>query len=143
MDRKEFALEKFGDGFNCAQSVLSAFSSNFGLDENNALKIAAGFGGGCRCGEVCGAVTGAIMVLGLKYGHCRKGDVEAKNNANAKTVNLIGKFKDINRTIVCRELLGYDLTKEEDYKIMLEKNLFKTECVRFIGDAVGILEEIL
>lgn len=143
MDRKEYAQKQFSDGFNCAQSVLSAFCNNFSLNETTALKIAAGFGGGCRCGDVCGAVTGAIMALGLKYGHCRKGDAETKNNANTKTVDFIEKFKGKNRTIVCRELLGYDLSKEEDYKIMQEKNLFKTECVRFIDNAVEILEEML
>ncbi|MBN1760545.1 MAG: C_GCAxxG_C_C family protein [Chitinispirillaceae bacterium] len=143
MSRKEAAVKTFSKGFNCSQAVLSVFCEESGLDETTALKIASGFGGGMRKGEVCGAVTGAIMVLGLKYGHCIEGDTTTKQKANALTVEFIGKFEDRNRTIICRNILGYDISIEEEHKEAAEKGVFSTICPKMIEDVVDILEETL
>ena len=84
MSNKEHAASRFDEGFNCAQSVLSAFSRQFGMDDDAALKIACGFGGGLgRTGDVCGAVCGAVMVTGMKYGMTHAEDIKAKEKTYA------------------------------------------------------------
>lgn len=142
MNRKEEALRIFECGFNCSQAVLSVFCEEFNCDNELALKIATGFGGGMRKGEVCGAVTGAIMVLGLKCGHYKEGDTEAKNKAYALTKEFINRFENKNGTIVCKKLLGYDLSIPEEYELLTEKGMFKSMCPKFIEDAISILEEL-
>ena len=80
MSKIDTAVSGFKEGFNCAQSVLSAFSEELGLTRETALKIACPFGGGmARQAETCGAVTGAFMVIGLKYGQASKADKASKN----------------------------------------------------------------
>lgn len=142
MNRKEMALQIFGKGFNCCQAVLTAFCEEYSLDKDTALKLAAGFGGGLRRAEVCGAVSGAVMALGLRYGHCREGDNVTKLNANARTDEFISKFEERNRTIICRKLLGYDISDEQQHKQAAEKGMFSTICPKVIEDAVDILEEM-
>lgn len=143
MNRKEEALKVFGCGFNCSQAVLSVFCEEFNCDKELALKIATGFGGGMRKGEVCGAVTGAIMVLGLKYGHYIEGDTETKSKAHALTSEFIRRFEDKYGTIICKKLLGYDLSNPEEYTLLNEKGMFKSMCPKFIEDAIGILEGLI
>lgn len=81
MNKVEKSLNYFKNGFNCSQALLATYATDFGLSEEMALKVATQFGGGARKGEMCGAVSGALMVLGLKYGHYHYGDVEEKTNA--------------------------------------------------------------
>ncbi len=78
------AVKEFGKGFNCSQAVLSSYSEQFGLDCEKAFKVATGFGGGMRMGDTCGAVTGALMVLGLKYGNTTAEDEEGKAKTRKK-----------------------------------------------------------
>jgi len=142
-DKKEKALKVFSQKFNCAQSVFSVFAEDLGIDEKTALKIAGCFGGGVRCGEVCGAVSGALMAIGLKYGHCMPNDLEKKEIANLKAFEMISKFKSENGSIICRNLLGYDLSIKEELDIILEKNLYATVCPEMISSAVQICDKIL
>ncbi|NIM18606.1 MAG: hypothetical protein GTO45_42060 [Candidatus Aminicenantes bacterium] len=142
-EKKERAIETFRNDFNCSQAVLSSFAPGLNLDKDTALKIACGFGGGMgKMQNTCGTVTGAIMVLGLKYGKYREDDEPAKEKTYDAVIRLTGEFKRMNNTINCRELLGYDLNNEEDRKIIEEKNLFGTICEKCVGDAVTILENI-
>jgi len=141
MDHAEKAVATFSQGLNCAQSVFSSFSKDLGVDEKTATKIAGGFGSGMRCGEVCGAVTGALMVIGLKYGASTAEDVEEKADTNEKTLELLDAFKAENGSIFCRDLLGYDVLKENELTVIKEKGLFKTLCPKFVGSATLILEK--
>lgn len=143
MTKSEKALELFANNFNCSQAVLTAFAPDFGLDEKLALMLGTQFGGGARNGEMCGAVSGALMVLGLKYGHFQSDNSEQKSHAYAIATEYTKRFKERNGSIVCRDLLGYDLTKPEDSACIKEKNLFKTVCPEMIKSAVEVLEEIL
>ena len=106
MTKSEKALEMFANGFNCSQAVLAAFAPDFGLDEKLAFMLGTQFGGGARNGEMCGAVSGALMVLGLKYGHYESGNYEQKSHAYAIANEYTIRCKAQNGSIVCRDLLG-------------------------------------
>ena len=139
--KQDFAVELFTSGFNCSQSVLAAFCEQYGLDRETALKTACGFGGGCRSGEICGAVSGAVLTIGLKFGHCQPGDIESKSNCYAKTTEYLNAFKAKNGSIICREILGCDISSKEGMELAKSKNLFKTTCVDMVKSAASILEE--
>jgi C_GCAxxG_C_C family probable redox protein len=79
MTNSEKALSYFSNNFNCSQAVFTTFATEMGIDESLALKLATEFGGGARCGQMCGAVSGALMVLGLKYGHYHSDNKEEKS----------------------------------------------------------------
>lgn len=143
MNKKEKALEVFSSNFNCSQAVFSVFAEEYGLDKEIYLKIATSFGGGMRKREVCGAVTGALMGLGLNHGHYISEDLESKDKGYALTRQFIREFEEINGSIICKNLLGYDLSKEEDLMILKEKDIFKSVCPRCIENSVAILERIL
>ncbi|MBR6581791.1 MAG: C_GCAxxG_C_C family protein [Ruminococcus sp.] len=143
MTKSEKALELFANGFNCSQAVLTAFAADFGLDEKLALMLGTQFGGGARNGEMCGAVSGALMVLGLKYGHFESENSEQKSRAYSIATEYTKRFKELNGSIVCRDLLGYDLTNPDDMACIKEQNLFKTVCPKMIKSAVEVLESIL
>ncbi|MBR4102378.1 MAG: C_GCAxxG_C_C family protein [Oscillospiraceae bacterium] len=143
MTKSEKALELFASGFNCSQAVLTAFAPDFGLDEKLALMLGTQFGGGARNAEMCGAVSGALMVLGLKYGHYQSDNTEQKSRAYAIAVEYTKRFKEQNGSIVCRDLLGYDLTNPEEAACIKERNLFGDICPKMIQSAVELLESIL
>ena len=144
MNRVEQAVSCLKEGFSCAPAVLSAFASEFGVDIETALKIAAGFGGGMsRMGGTCGALTGAFMVIGLKYGKTKAEDDQAKEKTYELVREFAKRFKSRNGTIVCNELLGCDLGTPEGMKLAKEKGAIDTFCPKFVQDAVEILEEML
>lgn len=143
MDKVELARKYFEDGFMCSQAVFAAYATAYGLTEEHALKIAAGFGSGMCKGEVCGAVTGALMAIGLKYGQCSKGDVDSKMKTNEMTCLLLDKFKEKHGSYLCKEVLGYDLSIKEDAKKARELGLFTSFCPKMVESAARIVEEIL
>ncbi len=143
MNRKEEAVQLFEGGFNCSQAVFSVFSNELSIDKEMALKIATGFGGGARNGELCGAVSGALMVLGLKNGHYIQGDVKGKEESYKLAKELTNRFRELQGNIVCKDLLGYDLSDPDDYKLLVDKGIFKTECPKFIESAIEVLESML
>lgn len=93
--------------------------------------------------ETCGAVTGAFMVLGLKYGKFDAEDKVSKEITYEKVREFSKKFQEINKTLICRNLLGIDLSTKEGMDLANEQNIFEKNCVKYMKDAVGILEEIL
>ena len=143
MNKSDKALELFSNNFNCSQAVFAAFAPDFGIDEKLALMLGTSFGGGARNGEICGAVSGALLVLGLKYGHYNAADNEQKSRAYGIAVDYTTRFKELNGSIVCRDLLGYDLTKPEEMACIKEKGLFGTVCPKMVESAVKILENVL
>lgn len=143
MNKVEQSQNYFKNGFNCSQAVFTTFATELGLSEEMALRVSTQFGGGARKGEMCGAVSGALMVLGLKYGHCHYDAPEEKANAYKISENFMDRFIEKNGTVVCRELLGYDLTKPEDMQKIKELDLFHITCPKMIQCATEILEEML
>ncbi len=134
----------FKKGFSCSQAILSTFAQEFDLDREMALRVAGAFGGGMgRMGKTCGAVTGAFMVIGLKYGNTRAEDSETKEKAYRLVNEFTKRFEARNKTIECRKLLGYDISTPEGYKLIYEKGITKDLCPGFVKDAAEILEEIL
>lgn len=143
MNRADRAIELFNNNFNCSQAVFTVFATEYGISEELALKLATSFGGGARSGEMCGAVSGALMVLGLKYGHFIAENNEQKQKAYSLGQEFVRRFKEKNNSIVCRDLLGYDLSKPDEFEIIASKGLFKTICPNMVRSAVNILEQML
>ncbi|MHA1987048.1 MAG: C-GCAxxG-C-C family protein [Promethearchaeota archaeon] len=144
MSRVEEAVSSFADGFSCSQSIVSAYGTEFGLDREKALKISTGFGGGMgRLGGTCGAVTGAIMVIGLKYGRVTIEDMESKEKTYELVREFIDKFKEINGSTSCNKLLDCDINTSEGVRHAMENNLFKTLCPDFVRTSAEILEKLL
>ena len=144
MNKVDCAVSCFEEGFSCSQAVFSTYGPQLGLDRERALKIAGTFGGGMgRMGETCGAVTGAFMVIGLKYGNSKVEDNPSKEKAYSLVREFVDRFQSRNGTIVCRELLGCELSTPEARELAQEKNLFATICPKLVQDAAEIIEKIL
>lgn len=136
MDQIKQAEQYFADGFLCSQAVFAAFAAGKDLTEEQALNIAACFGSGMCKGEVCGAVSGALMVLGLKYGQTRA-------RSNELTNRYLDRFRAEHGSYLCRELLGYDFSKEGEAQRARASGVFSTLCPKLVGSAARILTEIL
>lgn len=143
MTHVDKAENYFCNNFNCSQAVFTTFATEAGLDEELALKIATQFGGGARKGEMCGAVSGALMALGLKYGHCHAKNAEEKAKSYQIAEDFMNRFIEKKGTVVCRQLLGYDISKTEDMEKIKELNLFKTTCPEMIRCATEIVEQMI
>jgi C_GCAxxG_C_C family probable redox protein len=143
MDRIDIADKKFHEGFNCAQSVLYAYANAVGFPDDTALRIANGFGGGMgRKQEVCGAVTGAIMVIGLIYGRGANDGRERHENTYQKVQQFIDSFSNVHSTINCRKLLsGCCLSSVEGQKAFKENELIE-QCYEYVRTACRILESM-
>lgn len=137
--KSDIAAAHLAGGFGCATSVSLVFCEDYGLDAKKAAKLTCGLGGGCASGEVCGAVSGAVMVIGLKYGQEEAGDAETKAVCRAHVTQFIDKFKEQHKALACRDLLDCDTTTEEGFAIYLQKR--GTVCVALVKSAVEILEE--
>jgi C_GCAxxG_C_C family probable redox protein len=138
------AKKRFEEGFSCAPSVLSTYSEQFGLARELALRIACGFGGGIgRTGRICGTVTGAVMVIGLKHGQADPADEESLRETHKIAKKFIDKFTELHGSIECRELIGYDLSDSRGLKSARESGVFENKCPGFVYDAARILEDIL
>lgn len=145
MSNADSAVACFNEGFNCSQAVFSTFAPALDLDRETALKVAAAFGGGMvRTGEVCGAVSGALMVIGLRYGQPTAEDKTAKEETYELASHVINRFKARNKGCVkCRELLGHDIGTPEGLNAARDDGLFETLCPNFVRDAAEIVEELI
>jgi len=143
MSNVEKAVEVFKEGFSCSQAVLGACCEQFGLDKKTAYKISSGFGGGMHLDQTCGAVTGALMVIGLKYGRTRADDIEAKMKTAKMTNEFAKKFRARHGSISCTELIGCNISTLEGFEEAKKKDLFKQVCPAYVKSAVEILEVIL
>lgn len=142
--RGEKAEACFKEGFACSQAVLFSFAEELGLDKKLALKVAAGFGGGMgRMAQICGAVTGAYMVLGLKYGAVDGQDKASKENTYQSVREFNVRFKARNQSLICKELLNCDISTVAGLEEAKQKNLLATTCPKLVRDAVEILEEMI
>jgi C_GCAxxG_C_C family probable redox protein len=136
--RKNAALKLFYEGFNCAQVILAAYADMFGLERENALKIGAPFGGGvANTGNTCGAVSGALMVIGLRYGSGKPAGWVKRATVNRTSKNFIKRFISVCGSKDCDDLMCY-------YRANNHENIKKKDhCAGIVRKAVNILEDLL
>ena len=138
MTHKEKAVQYYQDGYLCSQSVLAAYAEEYGLTEELALKLGTCLGAGMRKGEVCGACTGALMVLGLMHD-----DPKSRKTAYENTKQFLNDFRDVNGSYLCNDLLGCDVRTPEGVQYARDHHLFTEFCPKMVASAVEILEEII
>jgi C_GCAxxG_C_C family probable redox protein len=144
MTKKDDAVNKFCDGLSCSQAVLSVYGAERGLDTDLALRLATGFGGGMgRQGNTCGAVTGAVMAIGLERGSRSREESDKKEETYQAVREFMARFEEECGSTVCKELLGCDISNPTGYARARSQDLFNTHCPGYVGSAMEILEEIL
>jgi C_GCAxxG_C_C family probable redox protein len=143
MNEVDAAVERFKSGCACSQAVFGTYGPRYGIDEDLAMRTAAGFAGGMRISDTCGAVTGALMVLGLAHctNQCRTAD--ERKTAYAAVLKFLEEFKQRQGSLDCRDLLGCDISTPEGHKMAVEQDLFRSKCVDLVRDAAQILERML
>ena len=144
METHNQAESLFAQGYSCSQSVLAAFAERFNLNRDQALRVAAAFGGGMsRAGETCGAVTGGLMALGLYAGSTDPEDKAAKERTYALGQDFMARFKARFGDMDCRCLLGVDLSQPGGNQTAQDRGLYKSVCPGLVQGAAEIVEEIL
>ncbi len=137
------ALRLFDEGFNCAQSVLASRAPALGIGRAEALRAAAGFGGGMgRLAGTCGAVSGAVIALGFAHGAVSGADAAAKERTYETVRALVAEFRARHGSITCRELLGEDVSTPEGFRRAHDGGLTRRFCPAFVRSAVEILERL-
>ena len=142
MDKAQ-VTELFMRGQDCSQVVLSHFAHDLGISPEDANRISAGFGGGSGIGETCGAVIGALIVIGMKYGHSGPDDMEQRNELMAKRAEFLQKWNEKRGTCMCREFLGHDITQPGEFEKVLEEGTMFSLCPELVVDAIEILDEMI
>jgi C_GCAxxG_C_C family probable redox protein len=144
MDDIDRAVQTFQQGFNCAQAVVSVHADRLGLPRAVSLKLAEGFGGGMAgLGKTCGAVTGAMMALGLTYGRTASDDAAAKADTARRVRQLIARFEARHGSSDCRALLGCDIDTPEKLKAARDQGLFDSVCCEMVRSAAELVEQSL
>ena len=144
MSHRSIAIEYFKQGFNCAQSVAMAFADVTGLGAKQSARLASSFGGGLgRMREVCGAVSGMAFVLGALYGYDDPKVTGASATHYARVQEVAGKFKELNGSIVCRELLGGNPSTGGAPEPRTAEYYKKRPCAELVGIAAEILDDYI
>ena len=144
MSKVEQAVSYFDQDFPCSQSILATYGPDFGLDRDIALRLADGFHGGMvGMGNICGAVIGAIMMIGLKYGRTEATDIEAKMKTIEATRAFIKQFESRNDSIICKDIIGCEIDTPEKAAAARDKGIFNMVCRYVVKDAAEILEGLL
>ncbi len=145
MDHEKKARELFREGYNCAQAVFLAFSDLTGMDEKCALALSSSFGGGMgRLREVCGAVSGAFMAMGVLYGYTDPSDHKAKAAHYERIQEVARRFREKNSSIICRELLALGPGPDEPTpEKRTEEYYHRRPCEDYVGIAAAILDEYI
>jgi C_GCAxxG_C_C family probable redox protein len=130
----------FRSGCACSQAVLATYGPRLGLAESQALRVSAGFAGGMRMAETCGAVTGAFMVLSLAHcdDSCRA--AEGRKVAYQAIQSFAEEFRSRHRSLACRDLLGCDISTPDGALLATAKGLFKSKCPELVRDAAEMVE---
>lgn len=140
----KIASETFLNGFNCAQSVVSSFGPGLGISRELSLKLANGLGaGGNYNGKICGAVMGAFIILGLRYGTDSSDNIEARELLRSKLNAFSESFKKEFGSIECNDLLKTDVSKPENLQKLRDENVFHKFCTGVVSRAAEIVESII
>jgi C_GCAxxG_C_C family probable redox protein len=136
------AVDLFLNGLTCSQAMLTVFGESYGIDSELAEKLGRPLSGGiARQGRTCGAVTAAVLVIGLAKDGEDKG--EAKRIAFSSVQEFFRRFEALHGTTECKNLLGASISTDEGMKKIQEEKLFTTVCPAFVRDAANILEDLL
>ncbi|MBR0091214.1 MAG: C_GCAxxG_C_C family protein [Lachnospiraceae bacterium] len=144
---KAYTTEQIADffksGIDCSQVVIEAFSEETGLKKEEGYRIGAAFGGGMGVGETCGAVTGAMIVLGCLYGHDDTAHMEKKDVINAKRAAFLERFQKRHDSFNCNGLLKHDIADPAEFQKILEEGLLFDFCPRVAKDCMEIVQELI
>jgi len=144
MNNIEASSDLFNQGYSCAQAICAAFGPRYGIDRDTCLRLSSALGGGVgRQGDTCGAVVGALIILGLDCGAIVVEDPAAKAQAYARASEFISRFNELHKTVTCRELMGVDISTPEGMKRAGELGLSKTICPVLVKDAASILQSMI
>lgn len=144
MSQVNEALGAFDHGYNCAQSVFAAYAPTLGMDEQTAARVAAAFGGGiARTGGICGALSGALMVIGLRHGATSPEDQVAKQHCYEVAQELIRRFNQEQGATCCRDILGLDFGTPEGQAAAKARDVHHTVCPGCVRTAARLLDELL
>ncbi|MGD0172749.1 MAG: C-GCAxxG-C-C family protein [Halobacteriota archaeon] len=142
MTKAEDAIVLAKQGFGCSQIVFSAFAPDLGIDRDTALRLSQGFVGGMsQTDNICGALSGGIMVIGLRYASPRADDIEAKGKTVAAVNEFLQEFKKLHGSINCTDLLGYNLSDLQE-RAEGKKNI-PMRCPPLVLDAVKLVEKLV
>ena len=136
------AVNLMNDGYTCSQSILMAYAPGFGMDADTASRLSTGFAGGLALGKTCGAVSAAVMVLGLSQGQGVNQDPFQKDLCFALTQEFCHCFREKQQTTRCSRILmrnGVDPTDPAQMKQLREKGF----CTTIVADAARILDRLL
>ena len=143
-DNPDKAVERFLSGMNCSQAILSTYADAVGLDKGTAMRIAGGFGAGmARMQETCGAVTGAVMVIGMRMINRNTGPDDLRGPVYDTIQELFRRFREKDGTTECSELLHLDLRTPEGRKRFHDDRLNEIICTKCVRDAAEILDGLL
>ena len=144
MKPSEKAIEFYKEQYNCSQAILAAYAEELGINEQTAIRVASSFGGGiARTGKTCGAVTGALMVLGMMEWNSEVEKEEAKQHVYTLSQRLMEEFKKKNQTLNCEELLGVSVNQPEGRAVVKANNLTGKVCHHLINDVTEILDKLI
>ena len=144
MTKVEEAKEYFSGNCNCCQSIILTYGPQFGLEKEVGIRLGTGFAGGiARHGKVCGAVSGAIMIIGLAHGMKDENGQEARDRTYELVHEFFKRFSEKNCFVDCGKLLGCDLGTPEGRAFAKDQRLFDTLCPSFVRDAAEILESLI
>jgi len=144
MNKPEIASEYMKKGYNCAQSIIKAYANDVGIKAEEAVRMASALGGGVgRNGHICGAVSGAALIIGMKFGTTDPADFRAKEKAYNKTNEFLETFSTENKSVLCKELIPYDIKNPEELKKAREAGVFAKQCPMYVLSAGRILENII
>jgi C_GCAxxG_C_C family probable redox protein len=142
MDKAQVA-DLFMRGQDCSQVVLSHYADKLGISAAEANRIAASFGGGSGIGETCGAVIGALIAVGMKFGHSGPDDMEQRNELMAKRAEFLQKWNEKRGTCMCRDFLGHDISQPGEFEKVLEEGTMFSLCPELVTDAIAILDDMI
>ena len=140
---EEKVLNGFAAGLDCSQQVLGSVANDLHISTEDAYKMASAFGAGMGHAETCGCVVGALIALGIVYGHSKPNDFETKKVLMAKKQEFETKFIAAHGSCICKKILGNDLTTKEGMENIQKQKLLETVCPKLVISANQILEQII
>ena len=143
MKTEQQISEDFSNGFDCSMQVAAELAPDVGLTKEQGLKLAACLGVGAMQGSLCGAVTGALIMIGYKYGNTVSSDMSTKGICLAKRAEFYERFEKEFGSLTCPGILKLDLRKPEDMKIARERKVFENECPKACVFAIKVAKEII